>query len=321
VKRWIDLWNRYWFPATTTLPLSLSRIFAVAAQLFWFFPELDYNLNLAAKNDQFTAPQPLIRILAAIVPRAYLTTPEVISGIYWITVAAGVAALLGLLTRVSLFVFAFGIWFFVSHQYSYGDVHHSEALFCIFLLALAFAPSGKSLSLDALIARRSSPRRRAAEVETVETAMWPLKLAHVLLAMTYFSTGATKLIDGGLRWMNGYTLQSYTFADGIARGQPVGIWLGQHYTLCLILSVFTVAFELFFFLSIFFPRVAPLFFVTGIFFHIGLHLAGAHGFFPQIALLVLLLFFLRPEWVEAWWSKYVHQTPNAGYRVVESRGG
>ena len=48
--------------------------------------------------------------------------------------------------------------------------------------------------------------------------MWPLKLAHVVLAMTYFSTGITKLLAGGLAWMNGYTLQTYVFIDGINRG-------------------------------------------------------------------------------------------------------
>ncbi len=298
MKRLVDAWNNYWFPTTTTVSLSISRVVAVAAQLFWFFPDLGYNLNMAEKNTEFIDPQPLIRAIAAVVPRDVFFTPAVITTIYWTTVAAGLTALLGLFTRTSIFVFAVGVWFFVSHQYSYADHHHPEAVFCIFLLALAFAPSGASLSIDALLRRRATAgaRRTAGQFETTDTAMWPLKLAHVLLAMTYLSTGATKMIDGGLAWMNGYTLQAYTFNDAIARGYPVGIWMGQQYGLSVLLSVVTVFFELFFFLSLFFPRIAPFFFITGIFFQIGLYLSAGHPFFGHIVLLVLLLFFITPRW-------------------------
>jgi uncharacterized membrane protein YphA (DoxX/SURF4 family) len=311
VERWIKAWNAYWFPTTSSRILSISRIVAVAAQLFWFLPELDYNLNLMAKNTEFMDPQPLIRAISAIVPRAVFFTPTMLTAIHWLTIVAGVAALIGFLTRTSLFVFALGIWFFVSHQYSYADIHHPEAVFCIFLLALAFAPSGRSLSLDAVIRSRRARgagrvRDRSQEHDQVDTAIWPLKLAHVLLAMTYFSTGATKLISGGLSWMNGYTLQAYTFGDAIARGYPVGIWLGQHYEICLVLSIFTIAFETFFFLSLLFPRVAPLFFLNGIFFQIGLFASAGHPFFQHIVLLTLLLFFINPTW----WQVLLHSYAN-----------
>ena len=135
--------------------------------------------------------------------------------------------------------------------------------------------------------------------------MWPLKLAHVLLAMTYFSTGVTKLLAGGFRWMNGYTLQAYTFEDAIRRELPVGIWLGQHHTLCLLLSIFTILFETFFFLSLFFPRAAPFFFINGLFFQIGLYVAAGHPFFQHMVLLLLLLLFIAPPWWRAWLGKYL----------------
>jgi vitamin K-dependent gamma-carboxylase-like protein len=319
IEPWIKVWNAYWFPTTASRALYISRIVAVAAQLFWFFPHLDYNLNLLVKNTVFMDPQPLIRAISAVVPRAVFFTPTVLTTIYWVTIIAGVAALVGLLTRVSIFVFALGIWFFVSHQYSYADIHHPEAVFCIVLMALALAPSGRRLSLDAVIRRRrASAAGRVTDIsqadDRAETTMWPLKLAHVLLAMTYFSTGATKLISGGLGWMNGYTLQGYTFGDAMARGYPVGIWLGQHYTICLLLSIFTIAFESLFFLSLFFPRVAPLFFLNGIFFQIGLFATGGHPFFQHITLLTLLLFFITP----AWWQTLSERYRN---RLTPSRPG
>jgi hypothetical protein len=214
-----------------------------------------------------------------------------------------VLALIGLFTRFSVFVFALGTWIFIAHAYSYGDRHHTQALFCIFLMLLAFAPSGDRLSVDALLRRRrpgapTEPRR-------VDTAMWPLKLAHVLLAMTYFSTGFTKLVWGGFRWMNGYTLQSYTFTDAMNRDMPVGIWLAQQHELAIVLSVFTVLFETFFFLSLFFPRTAPFFFLGGIFFQIGLYFSAAHDFFQHIVMLALLLLFVAPEWWRKLLDRYV----------------
>ena len=145
-------------------------------------------------------------------------------------------------------------------------------------------------------------------------AMWPLKLAHVLLAATYFSTGATKLLSGGLGWMNGYTVQMYTFTDAMTQNRTLGIWLAQHHTLGILLGAFTVLFELFFFLSLLAPRLAPLFFLGGIFFHIGLYLASGQPFYFHIILNTLLLLFLDPHWFEQQISKltvFTTRTPEA----------
>ncbi len=300
MKRWIERWNGYWFPGSSTLYLAIARIILVAAQLFWFFPSLDKHLNRLLKNPDFINPQLFIQAIAAVFPRETFFTPPVFTGLYWVTAVAGVVALVGLFTRPSMFVFALGIWFFVTHEYSYGDRHHTEAIYSILLLCLAFSPSGDRLSLDAVRRRRGSTQGTG----TSELAMWPLKFAHVLMSLTYFSTGASKLIEGGLTWMNGYTLQRYTFNDAINRGFPVGIWLGQQHELAILLSVFTILFELFFFLSLFLPRWAPLFFASAIMFHVGLYVASGHDFFQHIVLNFALLICISPGWWETRLGKY-----------------
>ena len=266
--------------------------------MFWFSPSLKYHINLASKNSDFIDPQPIIRAIAALVPRDVVFSAGGLTAIYWVTTVAGLAALVGLFTRTSLFVFALGVWIFVSHAYSYADVHHPQALFAIFLMVLPFSPAGERLSVDALIRRRRVRRSADLAVEpgTVETAMWPLKLLHVLLALTYFSTGITKLISGGFDWMNGYTLQNYIFSDAVSGDIPLGIWLAQHYTLCVLLGVFTILFEVFYFVSILVPRAAPLFFIGGIGFHIGLYATSGHPFFQHMVMNALLLLFLDPGW-------------------------
>ncbi|MGH7499021.1 MAG: HTTM domain-containing protein [Gemmatimonadales bacterium] len=302
MNRWVDRWNAYWYPETTTVPLSISRIIMVATQLVWFFPSLDKHLGLVEKHSDFINPQVIISAIAAVFPRQEYFTASNITALYWITIVAGIAALVGLFTRTSVFIFALGVWIFITHEYSYDDRHHTEAIFCIFLMLLAFSPSGERFALDALIRRR----RGHAVPATTDLAMWPIKLAHVLLAMTYFSTGMSKLVAGwlaGISWMNGYTLQLYTFNDALNRNIPLGVWLSQQHGLAIALSVFTILFEVFFFLSLVFPWTAPFFFVVGIFFHLGLYFTGGHDFFQHMVLLFILLLFIAPPWWQAWMDR------------------
>ncbi len=293
---WMDRWNAYWFPTAPTPHLAICRIVAVAAQLFWFFPDLEEHKNLLAKNPEFIEPQLIVRAISALLPREALFTSDALTTLYWVTIVAGISALVGLFTRASLFVFALGTWFFVAHLFSYGDRHHTEALFCIFLMLLAFAPSGKRLSVDAFIRRRRAAIGVSVASGESDMAIWPLKVMHVLLALTYFSAGMSKVLHSGVRWLNGYTLQGHTFGDALERGHPLGIWLAQQHNLAVALSVFTILLEVFFFVSLFTPRLAPLFFGGALAFQAGLYAAAGYDFFQHMVLLTLLLFFLYPDW-------------------------
>jgi vitamin K-dependent gamma-carboxylase-like protein len=282
----------------------------VAVEMIWFFPNLAYQINLAVHNTAFERHQPLIRLVTAIVPRDVLFTPGGLTAVYWVSMAAGVLAVIGLFTRSSLFVYGLGYAFFVSHAYSYADVHHREALYAMFVLALALSPAGDRLSIDALLRRRRAERTGgAAPADQSDMAMWPLRFLHVLLAMTYFSTGITKLLSGGLRWINGYTLQNAIFSDAINRGIPLGIWLSHQHTLCILLSIGTILFEIFFFVSLFLPRLAPLFFLSGLLFHLGLYLTSGHPFFEHMLLNTTLLLFADPDWFPAQWRRLTGRFP------------
>jgi hypothetical protein len=251
------------------------------------------------KNTGFISPQLLIVAISALIPRELFFTPSGFAILYWITIASGVTALIGPFTRTSVFIFALGNWILIAHTFSYADVHHPEAIFCIFLMLLAFAPSGRRFSMDALIDRwrKNAPDRFE---ETVDTAVWPLKVVHILLAITYFSTGLSKIIYGGLQWMNGTTLQHYLLSDAFRREIPLGIWLAQQHTLCVLLSIYTIFFELFFFVSIIVPRTAPYFLIGGIFFQLGLYVFSGHAFFQHMVLLTLLLVFFESERCKLW---------------------
>jgi uncharacterized membrane protein YphA (DoxX/SURF4 family) len=276
----------------------------VAVEMIWFFPSLRYQINLAVRNTGFEYPQPLIRLVTAIVPREALFTPTGLTTIYWISMAAGLLAVIGLFTRPALLVYVLCYAFFVSHAYSYADVHHREALYALFVLALAFSPSGDRLSIDAVLRRRKARKTGARDADTGQSdlALWPLRFLHVLLSMTYFSTGITKLLSGGLQWMNGYTLQFAIFKNAISR-QPLGMWLAHQHTLCIFLSIGTILFETLFFVSLFLPRLAPLFFAGGLLFHLGLYFTSGHPFYEHMLLNTTLLLFYNPVWFPRQWNR------------------
>jgi hypothetical protein len=306
MSRLVERWNAYWFPETGTLDLAITRIVMVATQLFWVSRPLATHLNLVEKNQVFIEPQVIMSALGRLLPNEVWFTRSGFTAFYWLVAIAGFAALIGLFTRASLFVFALGTWILTAHVYSFGDRHHPEAVFAIVLLALAFAPSGQSLSVDAFWRRQRHPSEP--EPERVDTAMWPLKLAHVLLALTYFSTGISKLLLGGPRWLNGYTLQSHTFNEAINRDIPLGIWLAQQHELAIVLSVLTVLLETFFFVSLLLPWTAPFIFVSAFFFQLGLLLTAGHIFYQHMVLLILLLLFVSPQWWRTRWEKRIRHS-------------
>jgi uncharacterized membrane protein YphA (DoxX/SURF4 family) len=292
-RRWIAYWNAYWFPEATPQRLAVCRIIMVAAQLVLFLPSLGHQLNLLARNTDFIDPQFLMLAITALVPREVFFSPAVFTVLHWVTIIAGITALIGFFTRTSAFVFAAGNWIFVAHAYSYGEEHHTEAILCIFLMLLAFSPSGGRLSIDALLRRW---RQRGNDdlpfhSDRVETAIWPLRLTQALLALAYFSTGLSKLVYGGFDWLNGYTLQQYMLQDALVRNVPLGLWLAQQHALCVALSIFTVLFELFFFVALIIPKTVPYILISGVAFHVGLLVTMAVPFFQHVILYAVFIEF------------------------------
>ena len=293
MSRFVSFWNDFWFFKTSLFPLAVCRIVVAGTQLLLFLPSLGEQINLLEGGAGFTEPQLLIVAISNILSESVFLTSDAFTAIYWIAIITGILTLIGLLTRTSAFVFALSNWIFVAHEYSYAEEHHAGAIFCIFLLLFAFSPSGRVLSVDALLRRMRSTEKDSRGTKTAEAAIWPLKFIFVLLAMTYFSAGLAKVMYGGLEWMNGYTLQQILLAAAVQREIPMGIWLAQQHTLCVLLSIFTIFFELFFFVSLFVPSIGRLFLASGIMFHIGLHLTGGHGFFQHMVLLALILVFYK----------------------------
>ena len=276
----IERWNRWWYPQSDGLDLAVCRILAVGSLLFVFLPFFmttpAEHLALIGRPGGFDHPQWMIRLVAAVVPAESPVWPHLVRGAFAIAVGAGVATLVGLRTRTSAALLTLAIWFLVSHDGSYGEIHHPDIVLSMFLLFLALSSSGRRLSLDALLERR-------AEGPT-DRVVWPLRLTQVLLAWTYFSNGAAKLLYSGFDWMNGYTLQQSLLYSSLQWDRPLGLRLAQHHDLCIALSVATIAFELLFPLTLFVRRSRRALLVSGAVFHIVLYFTMNIVFFQNVVL-------------------------------------
>ena len=118
----------------------------------------------------------------------------------------------------------------------------------------------------------------------MDTATWALRLIQCLLGLAYFSSGSAKLLDGGLAWMNGATLQQMVLTDYVRHGMPAGLWLVQNFWLCVAGSVVTIAVEVFFFVAVFVQGARKYLLGAGAALHVGIYLTMAAPFFTWVAL-------------------------------------
>ena len=284
-------WERYWFRPAPVFDLAVVRLIAVAFQLHHLStvrPRADFG-SLAALPDFMYAPVFAMRILTLPFGWDYRPSEDVVVTIYWLTVLAGVFALIGYRTTLSLIVFAAGNVYVQGFEYSFREVHHPEAIVIIAIALLALAPSGAALSLDDWLTRRRGSRGSTSAVDSLEVesrfARWPLLVIQWMFALIYFSAAFHKLTASGLEWMNGWTLQYYMVQDsmrwgndasglgaGVAAEPGLGVWLGLHHEVAVLASWMSILFETTFWLVLIFPRLAFLFLPIGVGFHVAVYI-------------------------------------------------
>jgi len=187
-------------------------------------------------------------------------------------------------------IFAAGNVFMQAFLYSFGEMHHPEALMMIALTVLALSPAGGVLSVDDVRRRlsRALQERRFERFSILDDkstlAGWPMLLLQWMFSLIYFSAAIEKLLPSGLDWMNGYTLQYFIVRDGLRWDSALGVWLGRHHLLMQLLSIFTIVWEGVFFLVLIFPPIAYVFVPLGVVFHTGIYLTMRAPFFSWISI-------------------------------------
>jgi hypothetical protein len=203
-------------------------------------------------------------------------------------------SLIGLLTNFSLVVFATTSVYLQAYLYSFGDFHHPEAVMMIALSVLAISPSGRVLSLDAWLRRRT--RGDAASMLDVQSefAGWPLKLIQWFFVLMYLSAVWSKLSASGFEWANGYTLQFYLARDGFRWGSDFGVWMSQFHLLVLLSQIGVLLFQATFSLAVIFPKLRWIYVPAGLALHVMIFVTLRAPFFQWIALYAVFI-----PWSEA----------------------
>ena len=305
-RRWIAWWTDYWFAPATAVRLAVLRIILVAVHLLLFQRGLADQLLLAESNASFHRPQVLIASLAALVGESFLRSPELLTGIWWATTVAGGLTLAGCWTRPAALVFALGNWLLVAHDYSYGEKHHPEAIFCIFLMLLALSPCHRCLSVDSWRHRRAGDGSWGIS-RRLTTAVWAIKTTQWLVAMAYFGAGSAKILYPAVKqglplgqsveaWLSGRTLQLYVLEDALRHEVWLGQWLARHPLLCMLGAWAALMVELGFWLVLLFPRWAPLFLIAGLALHWGIGLTMGFWFTNFWVLYLLWVPFEKLPW-------------------------
>jgi hypothetical protein len=242
--------NNLFFPETSPVRLAVLRIFLTGAWLLLFRPiwqlqtELSKHLNLLTNNDTFTDPQVMINVLSWAFSEDAIRSSPFIHAVVYATAALGVLAVIGLFSRFSLFGYALGNMILVTHNYSYGAKHHTEALYLLTLMLISLAPCGRTLSIDAWWRTRRGNIQTWGPAAKSTLYTWPIVTAQLCICMAYVFAGLCKLKLGGLEWFNGYTIQTYLLQDGVLHNRPLGVWMSQFYWPAVIISITVVTLEL-----------------------------------------------------------------------------
>lgn len=132
----------------------------------------------------------------------------------FLALMAGSAMVVGYRYRLSAPAFAALVFTLASYRSSWGQLLHFEHLFTLHVVVLAFAPAADAISLDAQAGRNSS-----AGVST--RYGFPLRIACLVVTITYVIAGVAKLRYGGLTWITGDTLLNH-IAYSAARLELLG---------------------------------------------------------------------------------------------------
>ena len=206
-----------------------------------------------------------------------LLTPASMSAFKWLFAAALLAATAGALTSVSTKAAAVLFLFYQGLLRSFSHFNHDEMPAAYILLVLAFAPCGDAFSLDALRGRRRAPPGGS------WVYGYPVLLARLLLAWSYFTSALIKLRVAGPGYLSADNLPALAVSNSLDNMHDTrfraGLWLPAYREYTPPFVALVVLWELLFPLAVWFPRARAVILAAGVFFHLGT-LVFMNIFFP-----------------------------------------
>jgi hypothetical protein len=255
-------------------------VLAALDPLIWYF-------NINKSNQDFIEPLLIIKslnILFSTLGLSIHTNCFVIS-LYIVLWISGILNLILKPNRVTLILFTLAYWIYVSYLYSHGEIHHPESIIISILIILSLFSN-----LD-----NYHPYWQNKIMESNDYGLIKF-LIFLVVSLSYSFSGAWKLFyQGGIEWMNGYTLEYYMVSkDEFIKVQWLHGFIYNRITL-VALSIITIVLELFFPIILFSRRLLWLF-TTGIFFfHVGNTLLRGENYLFIAWPLVLMVYIVLDD--------------------------
>lgn len=277
----VELWRRFWFEPVDALPLSVFRIGFGLVMLFNLFGQyLPYFHSFYGPN-AFIDAQSIYALKWRDLPvfDLMLFLPDTESATYGFLILTMVFAFtftLGFATRISTIMLFFCILSLNNHCPII--LHAGDNFARLVLLFLCFAPSGKYLSLDAVLRGYSS--------ELLEAEPLAMRLVQVQLCFVYLVNWFWKI--AGLIWVNGEAVyyatrltQYYRFDYPVFLDNALSV---------KVLTWSTLVIELLLVFLIWPKKTRYYFIVIGVMFHLSLDLTFNLGVFEWFFIVTYLLF-------------------------------
>lgn len=281
-------WSRYWFANAPLADLAILRIIAVGTQLGLMIFDPRYMLGSLELIGQLPRdlyqPLPFFKVVLFLL-NGHQFSVTGMQTLQLITIGFGLAALIGLMTRITLPAFAAGTAIIQLWVLSHGDIHHPEAVMIVALAVLGVSPAGQVLSVDAWLQRSKPPLTLKEQfVATSHEAKWPILLVQWFFGLMYLSACYAKRVVGDYNWANGITLQFYLAMDGLRWGAPLGLPMSRFHWLALIGQWFILLFQSTFFISLLIPRLKWIYVPIGMMMHVSIYFMFAAPFWQWTAL-------------------------------------
>lgn len=256
-------WRRFWFGGTSATNLAALRIL-VAVHALWILLSRDFA-GITALPDVFrSSVPPLMRVRFLL----FEGNASLDGALQWITLVALLCAIVGVVPRIACFVAGLAIYHLAPLESAiWGTIPVARGLTLapLALLLLAFSPSGDALTISR---RREGAARRGWEYG------WPVRLAQVLVVQIYFFAGVGKLLETGLSWASADNIRRYLLlmnqSPEVSAFTAPGLWIADHPTLCALIGIGTLVFELGSPAVLFVARLRHLFVPAALIFHAGI---------------------------------------------------
>ncbi len=177
--------------------LAAFRILSGLFALGYLLARLPVFLQLGRRDAADFSSVGLAQLIAEPVGRSVVTLVVVVA------IAAGVGFVVGAWFRLSGPLFAVAMLMLCTYRSSWGQLLHFENLMVLHLLVVSVAASADVWSVDARRRRRRPHRSERPDYAT------PLRLACIVVVITYVVAGVAKLRYGGLGWVDGDTLRNH----------------------------------------------------------------------------------------------------------------